>query len=236
MRITLDESKMKGSRREHALGTTEQFESIDEVVTYLEARLRELGKAFTVKRYEGSPMQGLVTEIDVHDPPIESLYTITDADAYLERFGYEAEEAAKFLIRNGPFIEALILGDERVAAYYIENQSMTGNLAEPQWLSEWDAIEEWIRDADVMRGVVPDGDTAKPIRTWDVLVGVQRDARPLMVTEGIDGPIEGSPEFLLDRDSPWKLPSTVVQVPWDLLREAVVDGRKVLIGGHAYDP
>ena len=127
MRITLDESEMEGSRRKHALGTTEQFESIDEVVTYLEARLRELGKAFTVKRYEGSPMQGLVTEIDVHDPPIESLYTITDADAYLEKFGYEAEEAAKFLIRNGPFIEALISGDERVAAYYIENQSMTGN-------------------------------------------------------------------------------------------------------------
>ena len=42
MRITLDESEMEGSRRKHALGTTEQFESIDEVVTYLEARLREV--------------------------------------------------------------------------------------------------------------------------------------------------------------------------------------------------
>jgi hypothetical protein len=231
MRIFMDESKAGHDPVPHRFGIVETWPSLEGAVAEIEASLREQGTGWHVIRGEGTPLEGLMAEIDVHDPPTETNILLYDADGFEAKMGYAAEDAFRFQVRHGRFLEALsyasAIGAEIAAREQIKVLRPDLKM---DWLSDWDEIEKRIRAYPVMKVLTTDGDKAVRIRAWDVLVGVGGDATPVIVCEGIDTPMGGATSTMIDTDEPRRVPWMVIHLPWKLLREAVSEGRKVLIG------
>lgn len=231
MRIFMDESQAGQDPVPHRFGIVEEWPSLDGAVAEIEARLRTQGTEWHVIRGEGTPLQGLMAEIDVHDPPTETNILLYDADGFEAKMGYTAEESFKFQVRHGRFLEALTYATVAGAAF-AEREHLT--VIRPDlrmdWLTDWTEIERRIRAEPVVRALTTVGDRSVQIRAWDVLVGVSGEATPAIICEGIDAPFGGNMSTMIDSDQPRRVPWVVIHLPWKLLREAVEDGRKVLVG------
>lgn len=230
MRITVDESRAGENPVPHAIATVEVWSSLEEAVAYFENRLRTLGKTWTVVRGEGTPIEGMMVAIDVHDPPTETNIDLFDAEAYQKAHGYSAEDSVRFMVKHGPFLEALAESDPRWGG---GEKLGLRKIREPRvtWLGDLGTIEKRIRDRRVLRAVIRMGDKGVRVRAWDVLVGVSGDARPVVVCEGIKEPVEGPVGVMVESDEPWVVPYGLVHVPWTLFRKVVREGKKVLIDG-----
>jgi hypothetical protein len=213
------------------LGITEQWESLAEARQAIESQLKDQGDEWSLIPTGGTPMDGIMLEFDVHDPPTETNILLIDAERYEAQMGWPAEDSIKFQIAHGRFLEALTF-EITQGAEIAERVGL--KILRPElrmdWLTDWLEIERRIRGHRVMKALTTDGDRAVPIRAWDVLVGVSGEARPAIICEGIKSAMRGATSTMIDNDQPWLVPWAVIHLPWKLLKDAVDSGRRVLIG------
>lgn len=214
----------------HAVSLHEEWSSLDEAIKDTGARLSESGLTWTARKL-GPEM----AEIDVHDPPTETLIGLFDADALEKKTGTPIMDLLRFNIEKKAMMETIAaeMPDFKQRQGALGIRKVGDGPSRYQWSGDYTDIERQIKARRVIRGVMarPDGKATR-VRIWDAVLGLKGDPRPVMVWDGEDGPV--APEHIgLGRRAGaiQKVPPGMLFISWRRLHKAVTQlGRECLVG------
>lgn len=213
----------------HRIRVSEQWASLDDAVASTESRIRELGLTWQTRW-----LRPEIVEIDVHDPPIETLLAFVDAEAVEHKANVPIMDFLRFYIGKGGMMDALAEAmpgtPERLEALGV--QKFEHNSPPNRWSSDFAEIEREIQARGVLEGVLGDtGGRGRRVQLWAAVLGFRGSLDAAMVWDGEDGPVSGARIGLGRPDgSVQQIPSGVVLISWRKLRELLDGGHECLVG------
>lgn len=210
------------------VAVVETWESFPIAIHETEEELAKRQAKWTTKQ-----ASELIVEIDVHDPPTETMITLIDADQVERQTGTPIMDVIKFMIQQGPLAADLAVETPEFKAHPDQLHLMDGARSGYEWARSFQEIERDIRARRRVRGVMLDqAGKATKVRLWDAVLGFKGELQVFMVWDGADGP-ERVERLGLGRGGGaiQQVPPGVLFISWRRLREFVGQGKECLVGG-----